>query len=276
MIFQKFKAFSILLFLVVLTLVFSCNKSAEIDQEFNTDLSEKAAFDLLKDKIIKGEKEIKFNEVDEIDGKTAAELYQEWEQSNNNDVSTTSCDGSLNCPKINFSSTIPIDTNCLVQYSCQAYLCSFGNIVIYNLEFSSAGNGSCPRYDLMLQALQDGDIELYQKIYNKIASTILSYIEDILFSWTSNTGLSQYLIASYIPNLCYITCDDNGEEVEEECGNDCCLRFAVYYPALKTRTTSVSSLYECGIGETSTCSTNGQMVDCKNYLCPNLDLYVEF
>ncbi len=252
--------------LLVLTLAYSCNEPIEVQEAPKEELSEAAAFEILQQEVANIQEENKLNKVSHINGKTAADYFKEWERSNNNDDRSVICESTPPCP------FVPINQvynwgSCDLIYSFDLYNCGGGSYGIYNFEIGSV-SGSCYLYDVLVtDNYNAGDLDDYQIYSNYFATIILNYWEDLLFS-TGGPGVGgNSQVISYIPNICSAICESNG--AEEECGQDCCVRFSFYNHASATKTVDVFSAGECG-GTTYTCSNN-QTNPCRNFNCRYLN-----
>ena len=258
------KLFSFLILFAAFLFVHSCNKSIDSDQLIQDEISEEIQAEKFLE--IFNSQTGKYPEVETINGKTASELFDEIRP--NSKMGASFCDMTPNCPKTTKTGTFTMNALCVFNYSYEIYDCGNDNYGIFNLQFSPVGGNCLPWNDLVTQNLIDGDLTDYQLYYNYFVVLILSEIEDNEYaSFSNNTG--QTLIASYIPNICAATCENNG--AEEVCGDDCCIRFAAFNNQTQERTTSVFSAGECG-GEMHVCS-NSNVFECKNFNCPVLWLY---
>lgn len=210
-----------------------------------------------------------FKEVAQIDEKTVVDYYEEW-QKGSNTRGSSACLDTPDCTKRTMNWSYNLSPNCTIDYSFDLYICSAGNVGIYNFQMAPQNGSSCPEFASMMALYNAGDLSGYQAAYNAIVAQLLSGVED----WLSNFGSSlflgnQLLIVSSIPNICAVTCGSGG--TQEECGIDCCWRYVVLNSATQTRSTFAFSLGECG-GTTTTCS-GGEVGDCENLNCTGLDVY---
>ena len=264
------RKWSYLLLAFVIVLLSSCSKSDESDQIITADLSEAQAYEMLMEDIAALVEENEFVKVDQIDGKTALDYYKEWELTTNSRMSSA-CSTPPPCNVIPFNNVFNFG-GCDIAYSFDLYYCSPGNAAIYNFQMAPVAGSNCTTtYDFLItDNYNDGDLMQYQQGYNLIASVILNDIEANLFNFIPALG-PQTLIATYMPNICVARCQNtNSDIVEKECGQDCCIRLAVYNWNTKSKTVDVFSAGECG-GTTFTCN-DGQTVDCQNLNCIGLDL----
>ena len=183
---------------------------------------------------------------------------------------STVCATTPNCPKETITGVHFVNATCSYDYSYTIYDCGNDNYAIFDFQMAPTSTSNCFFYDsLVTQNYVDGDLTQYQLFSNRFAVTVLSDIEDAEYAaGTNNTG--QTLIAVYIPNICAVECQANG--AQEECGEDCCIRFAIYNNATGERSTTAFSSGECG-GQIATCSDGITMDECKNFQCPELNLY---
>ena len=263
------KTLTVLLFLAVLSFTYSCNDALEVDQEPKAETSMELAIEELNEIIASRKKDKKHLEVDLINGKTSADYYREWQKY----IGSTSrgfCEETPNCPKVTVNGVFNFNAGCDFAYSYELYNCGSGNIAIFNFQMAPTPGSNCFAYDwLVTQTYNNGDLTTYQKYANIFAVIVLSDIEDALYN-SSGSTVGQTVITSYIPNICAAVCSSNGAQVE--CGEDCCIRFAIYdYPS-GDRTTSVFSAGECG-GDLYTCIPPPIVSECKNFDCVSLNEY---
>ena len=226
----------------VLAIVYSCNDSLNSDQELSTDMSEEEAYELLLKIVADREVKKKYQEVDMINGMDAADFFKDWDYSNKN--TSQVCLDTPDCPKVTVTGVFNFNASCDLEYSYTLYNCGSGNVAIFDFELAPVAGSNCLAWDILVtQNYAQGDLDEYQKYYNFFVSLVLSDIEDALFNSIPST-VGQTLIASYIPNICAVKCQSNG--AQEECGEECCIRFAVFNNSTGTRTTSVFGSLECG------------------------------
>lgn len=209
----------------------------------------------------------------EVEGQHEARIKDFMQSNMSNEKSGLSaCEDTPNCPKTTKTGTFVLNSTCSFDYSYEIYDCGNDNYGIFNFQITPSVGSTCTAWDdLVVQNYNDNDFTQYQYFYNNFLILVLSEVEDDEYAaGTNNTG--QTLIASYIPNICAVTCPSIPSEQEHICGEDCCIRFAIYNNTTLERSTSVFSTGECG-GEIVSCPGGQTTSECKNFDCPNLQLY---